>query len=89
MSKGKTTKRPKFVNVLRDVNSIRHRLGKKSITRLPKGDLGTDISCPLANAIGCDLSVLLWDKDIDLTKRLNRWAYNFDDGKYPWLIASS
>ena len=82
------SKRPKFVNVLRDVNSIRHRLGKKNINKLPKGNIGHNSSCVLANAIGCDLTELIWVTGIDLTKRLDKFIGNFDEGKYPWLIAS-
>lgn len=83
---------PKLVNVLRDVNALRHRLGfKTELRNLPKGVRYKPEYCVIAKATGTfvDGSYARADDNIfQLTKRLQTFVDRFDDGKYPWLIAT-
>ena len=90
---------PKLVNVLRDVNALRARVGRKTaLKRLPKGYKQRVDSCPIANATGLEIedefanyhdwNDISKDKRIPLTNRLVKFVRDFDRGKYPWLIAS-
>lgn len=84
-------KRSKFVNVLRDVNTLRHKLGiPTDLNHLPKGVIGEPNRCVIARATGacvCGVKASKNGKYVYLTKRLRNFVHAFDDGKYPWLIS--
>ena len=83
---------PRLVNVLRDVNALRHRLGfKTELKKLPKGVPNKLEYCVIAKATGTFVDgwyARTGDNEFKLTKRLQTFVDRFDDGKYPWLIAT-
>lgn len=80
--------------VLREVNVYRTILGMKPIRRLPKGHLGSTVSCPIARALdsgstGAQSSTLVVDGtrvEACHTPVLQQFIRNFDAGSYPALI---
>lgn len=86
---------PKLVKVLRDINALRHKLGKGPINRIPKGYQEEVKSCPLAKATGLQIPddgwarVDYWDTNATsykLTATLNKFITKFDNGDYPHLV---
>jgi hypothetical protein len=86
---------PDLAEVLAEVNCLRHGLGMKPLSEMPKGERCGLASCPLARALNVYVGSTSYMSALTATRKgatplpwvLWRFRCAFDEGDYPELVA--